>query len=89
MCISDKTEICPFVHILIIHNNNIIIITRPGAHTTKYNHQWGNLQMGHVQQCIHNLQEMHNTVGVYKPGEPDKGRKPSQPEPSKLGNGKI
>ena len=26
----------------------IIIITRPGAHTTKYNYQWGNLQMGHV-----------------------------------------
>ena len=32
---------------------------------------------------------MHNTVGVYKPGEPDKGRQPSQPEPSKLGKGKM
>ena len=39
--------------------------------------------------CIQNLQEMHNTVGVYKPGEPDKGRQPSQPEPSKLGKGKM
>ena len=27
------------------------MITRPGAHTTKYNHQRGNLQMGQVQQC--------------------------------------
>ena len=46
MCIWDKTEICCFVHL------HIIIITRPGAHTTKCNHQWGNLQMGHVQQCM-------------------------------------
>ena len=38
---------------------------------------------------IQNLQEMHNTVGVYKPGEPDNGRQPSQPEPSKLGKGKM
>ena len=29
---------------------------------------------------------MHNTVGVYKPGEPDKG---SQPEPRKLDKGKM
>ena len=29
------------------------------------------------------------TVGVCKPGEPDKGRHPSQPEPSKPGKGKI
>ena len=34
MCISDKTEICPFVHIIII-----IIITRTASHTTKYIHQ--------------------------------------------------
>ena len=27
--------------------------------------------------------------GVCKPGEPDKGRQPSQPEPSKLGKGKM
>ena len=46
MCISDNTEICRFVHIIIIHNN---IITRPRANTTKYNHQWDNLLMGHVQ----------------------------------------
>ena len=41
--------------------------------------------------CIHNLQEIHNTytVGVCKLGEPDKGRQPSQPEPSKLGKGKM
>ena len=39
--------------------------------------------------CIHNLQEIYNTVGVYKPGEPDKRRQPSQPEPSKLGKGKM
>ena len=30
----------------------IIIITRPRAHTIKYNHQWVNLQMGQVQQCM-------------------------------------
>ena len=35
MCISDKTEICPFVHIIII----IIIITRTASHITKYIHQ--------------------------------------------------
>ena len=35
MCISDKTEICLFVHIIIIHN----IITRTASHTTKYIHQ--------------------------------------------------
>ena len=35
MCISDKTEICQFVHIIIIHN----IITRTVSHTTKYIHQ--------------------------------------------------
>ena len=33
MCISDKTEICPFVYI------NIIIIPRTASHTTKYIHQ--------------------------------------------------
>ena len=43
LCISDKTKICPFVHII------IIIIPRPGANTTKYNHQRDNLLMGHVQ----------------------------------------
>ena len=32
---------------------------------------------------------MHNTVRVHKLGEPDKGRQPSQPEPSKLGKGKM
>ena len=41
--------------------------------------------------CIHNLQEIHNmyTVGVRKPGEPDRGRQPSQPEPSNPGKGKM
>ena len=43
MCISDKTEICPFVHIIIIHN---IIITRTASHTTKYIHQRCNLPIG-------------------------------------------
>ena len=33
---------------------------------------------------LHNLLEIHNTV-VVKPGEPDKERQPSQPEPSKPG----
>ena len=37
MCISDKTEICPFVHIIIIIIHNII--TRTASHTTKYIHQ--------------------------------------------------
>ena len=41
--------------------------------------------------CIHNLQEIHNTytIGVCKLGEADKGRQPSQPEPSKPGKGKM
>ena len=30
----------------------IIIITRPGANTTKYNHQRDNLLMGHVVRSI-------------------------------------
>ena len=46
MCISDKTEICHFVH---IHIHIIIIITRPGANATKYNYQWDNLPL---RQCM-------------------------------------
>ena len=41
----------------------IIIITRPRAHTTKYNHQWDNLQMGacttvHDQRSVW-MEKMH------------------------------
>ena len=43
----------------------IIILSRPGANTTKYNHQWDNLLMGHVQTvhgntlCADHVEKMH------------------------------